>query len=153
MKTFIVAILLISGISLHRPGLPNYTQEKARVMGIFFGRTPCQEIGSMLKLGVKSDCDKLKWHITFFQDPRTGAPTTYEIRRTLSRDKVLTGKWSITKGTPDDPSAIVYQLVPTDPAEPIYLMKADENVLFFLDNDKRLLVGNQDFSYTLDRKQ
>lgn len=31
-------------------------------------------------------------------------------------------------------------------------MKGDDNVLFFLDKDRNLLVGNSDFSYTLNRK-
>jgi hypothetical protein len=32
------------------------------------------------------------------------------------------------------------------------LLAADENVLFFLDKNQKLYVGNEDFSYTLNRK-
>lgn len=33
----------------------------------------------------------------------------------------------------------------------LYLLKGDDNVLFILDENKELRVGNEDFSYTLNR--
>ena len=78
-------------------------------------------------------------------------PTTYVIASTFHRNKAREGKWSISKGTTANPNAIVYQLDTDNPQETIYLMKADENILYFLDKDKNLLVGNQLFSYTLNR--
>ena len=33
----------------------------------------------------------------------------------------------------------------------IYLLKLDEHILVFTDADGKLLVGNEDFSYTLNR--
>jgi len=38
-----------------------------------------------------------------------------------------------------------------DTAAYFYLLKGDDNVLFVLDENKELRVGNIDFSYTLNR--
>jgi hypothetical protein len=34
---------------------------------------------------------------------------------------------------------------------PLLLLKADEHILFFVDEKNKILVGNQDFSYSLNR--
>ncbi|HMH33129.1 MAG TPA: hypothetical protein VK543_08875 [Puia sp.] len=39
----------------------------------------------------------------------------------------------------------------TDQGAYFYFLKGDENVLFVLDEKKQLRVGNEDFSYTLNR--
>jgi hypothetical protein len=46
--------------------------------------------------------------------------------------------------------AIVYQLDLPGKSS-LLLQQADDNVLFFLDANKNLLVGNCDFNYTLNR--
>lgn len=56
------------------------------------------------------------------------------------------------KGTESDPDAIIYQLDPDKPDETISLFVADENILFFLHKDKKMFVGNDDFSFTLNRR-
>jgi len=33
----------------------------------------------------------------------------------------------------------------------LYLLKLDEHILAFTDTDEKLLVGNEDFSYTMNR--
>ena len=55
------------------------------------------------------------------------------------------------KGTKSDANAIVYELDAFGSDGPIFLLKADRDVLFFLGNDGSLLVGNEDFGYTLNR--
>jgi len=59
------------------------------------------------------------------------------------------------KGTVNDPSATIYRLEPDSTAsnQPILLLKADDNILFFIDGDGRMMVGNNYASYTLNRKQ
>jgi hypothetical protein len=42
-------------------------------------------------------------------------------------------------------------LSPTGAERALLLFKGDDNVLFFLDGQQRLLIGNADFSYTLNR--
>ena len=123
----------------------------------FSGRSPCREIAKEINHAVETDCFKLKWSIDFYRDPKTLTPTTYRLRGTLYRNEargtetIREGKWKVTKGTKTDPNAIVYQLDSFRTDGPIFLLKADRDVLFFMTKDGSLLVGNEDFSYTLNR--
>jgi hypothetical protein len=121
----------------------------------FSGRTPCIEIAKQINHPVAGGCVKLKWSIDLYRDPQTLAPTTYRLRGTLYRNEgsetIREGKWKVRKGTKTDPNAIVYQLDAFESDGPIFLLKADPNVLFFLAKDGSPLVGDSDFSYTLNR--
>jgi len=117
----------------------------------FAGKTPCKELAGTLKVSPSIDCFKIKWDLILFQDPEKNYPTTYELRRTGHRESVIKGKWIVSKGTKTNPEGIVYQLDPDKPDESIFLLKGDDNVLFFLDKNRNLLVGNSEFSYTLNR--
>ncbi len=124
---------------------------------IFSGRSPCREVTKDMNRSVDSDCFKLKWLLTLNRDPKTLAPTTYHLKGTLYRSEnpdrefPREGKWKIIRGTKTNPNAVVYQLDAAGKDGPILLLKADSNVLFFVGNDGNLLVGNEDFSYTLNR--
>ncbi|GAA4445342.1 hypothetical protein GCM10023091_36900 [Ravibacter arvi] len=121
------------------------------VAGVFDGRTPCQEIAQALNRPVSSDCFKLKWRLVLYQHPQTRTHTTYRLEGTLYRQRVREGSWTQKTGTKTDSTATVYQLDLNDPNQSVYLMKGDENVLFFLGKDRDLLIGNADFGYTLNR--
>ncbi len=123
----------------------------AGVLGIFEGRCPCRELATLLKASVSAECFKTKWSLTLLQDPQTRQPTTYELDGSFYRANRRKGNWSIVKGTKNDPNAVVYQLESDNPDQTFYLLKGDDNVLFFLDKNKSLLVGNELFSYTLNR--
>ncbi len=132
------------------------------VFGVFEERCPCREIASQLNIATDADCVMLKLDITLYQDSVTFQPTTY----TLSivgggnvvkqeggsyRQKVLEGKWAIVKGIKSNSNAEVYELELSTPGSYLYLLKGDDNVLFILDENKEFRVGNEDFSYTLNR--
>jgi hypothetical protein len=132
------------------------------VLGIFEGRPPCLEMAIQLEIATTADCTKLKCDLTFYRDPVTFQPTTY----TLSivgggdivkqeggsyRQKVLKGKWTIVKGTKSNPEAEIYRLELSKTGAYFYLLKGDENVLFILDENREFRVGNDKFSYTLNR--
>lgn len=119
----------------------------------FIGRTPCKEITREANIKAGEDCFKLKWLLTLYFDPKTKQPSVYELNRTLHRQSLIKGKWTIIKGSPSDPNAIIYQLDPDKPKESILLLRGDDNVLFFLDKSKHPLVGNAEFSYTLNRQR
>jgi len=121
-------------------------------LGRFVGRSPCQEVARELSQAVTPDCIKVKWDLTLYQDPNTLAPTSYKLRGTFFRERVSEGKWTIVRGTKISPNAVVYQLDPDKPQGSLFLLKADSNVLFFLDRDRNFLVGNSNFSYTLNRE-
>jgi len=132
------------------------------VMGVFQGRPPCHEVAKQLNISIPADCEKLKWNLIFYRDPATGQPTTYTL--TLSgggdviqqadgssyREKSLNGKWTISKGMRSKPDAVIYRLE-FGTGTYLQLLKGDENVLFVLDENTAFRVGNEDFSYTLNR--
>lgn len=121
------------------------------VFGVFEGRSPCQGIARELKSPVHAGCSKIKWRVTLYQDPKTQGPAAYKVEGSLHRRRAREGTWTITRGTPRDPKAVVYQLAAKD--EPtLFLLKGDDNVLFFLDQNRNPMVGHCDFSYTLNRR-
>jgi hypothetical protein len=126
---------------------------------IFEGRTPCRDFAGQYGVKVGAGCHKLKWGLILLRDVRTGEPTRYTLRTTLNRAHTIEGKWAIIRGTPNNPGAVVYRLDPDKfagevpfPEESIFFLVGDENVLFLLDKNGRLFTGDENFSYTLNRK-
>ncbi len=116
-------------------------------LGVFEGRSPCQGIARDLNMKVHAGCNKAKWRVTLHQNP-----AAYKIEGTLYRQRFREGNWSIIRGTETDPKAIVYRLAPTKTEAALYLLKGDDNVLFFLDQNRKPLVGHSRNSYTLNRR-
>ncbi|MET7253874.1 hypothetical protein [Dyadobacter fermentans] len=129
----------------------NPIAEGPNVWGVFHGRVPCQPMAAVMHISVQPNCEKLKWGFTFYQDPLTQKPTTYQWDGSLFRDKPRTGQWALVKGTFENPDAMVIQLDPDQPEKSIFLLKGDENVLFILDGSKKLMVGGDYLSYTFNR--
>jgi hypothetical protein len=121
------------------------------VFGVFEGRSPSVGIARELKIVADADA-KAKWRVTLYQNTETQAPTTYKVESSLHRQGAREGKWAIVRGTDSDPQAIVYRLDPTETEAALFLLKGDDNVLFFLNQDRKPLVGHADFSYTLNRR-
>jgi hypothetical protein len=121
------------------------------VFGVFEGRSPCHGIARELKLPQHAGCHKVKWRVTLYQDPKTSAPTTYKVEGSLHRQSTREGTWSIVRGPKTDPNAVVYQLNATPTEAALLLLKADDNILFFLNQNREPMVGHADFSYTLNR--
>jgi hypothetical protein len=120
----------------------------ASVYGIFEGRPPCQLIAKQVDSFASAECNKVKWQLTLYYDSITKQPTTYQhFRRYLPAE----GKWKIIKGMLSNPDATIYQLELAKPGTYFYFLKGDDNVLFVLDENKTFRVGNEDFSYTLNR--
>jgi hypothetical protein len=121
------------------------------VFGVFEGRTPCHGISHQLKLSPHAGCIKSKWRITLYHNPETSAPTTYKVEGSLFREGAREGTWGIDRGAAIDANATVYQLNATPSQPSLLLLKGDNNVLFFLNQNRELLVGHAEFSYTLNR--
>jgi hypothetical protein len=111
----------------------------------FEGRTPC-DVPGIIPAGTA--CYKLKWRIILFSNSEKNKPGYYKIYGTpWRREGGITGNWEII--TKD--GRIIYQLNDEKGNEFIYLLKLDEHTLLFTDAHGKLLVGNEDFSYTLNR--
>ena len=61
------------------------------------------------------------------------------------------GRWAIVRGTKTNPDAIVYQLNPDKPGMELSFLKLSDNLLHIVDQNEKLMIGNEFFSYTLNR--
>jgi len=128
------------------------------VFGVYVGRSPIKGIWRELERPGPLDAMKAKWRLTLFKDVRTGAPTRYRIDGTLYREGLMKrpqepreGEWKISEHPTT--KAVVFELGPWKSEPGIRLLCGDENVLFFLDRQDKLMVGSADFSYTLNRRE
>jgi hypothetical protein len=125
-------------------------------VGIFGGRTPCNSVLREINNISAEGCQIIKCRLTLLQDKNTRTPDSF-LLETIYVGKgdnrySTKGKWKLLQDVAGDPAAIVYQLEP-DPGNPktqLLLLKADDNILFFLDNNAHFLVGNDYCSYTLN---
>ena len=111
---------------------------------IFVGRTPCRVPG----IPQSSECNKLKWKIVFYGNSDKNEPTTFKVYGTPYRKEGFKpGTWKIVTSN----GRIFYYLYDKSGKPYLYLEKADENILLFADASGKLLTGDEDFSYTLNR--
>ena len=141
-----------SPVKLTAPTIPaSSAANGSPVPGVFEGRSPCREIARELNIAERAECIKIKWRLTLYQDPNKLIPTTYKLEGTTYREAPREGTWTIVRGSKTDPGAVVYQLDPDKPQGSLFFLKGDDKILFFLDKERNLLVGNGDFSYTLNK--
>ncbi len=121
---------------------------------VFDGRTPCREIAAEHpEMHASSSCFKLKWRLILHRDSISHKPTTYTIRKVVDNEpRDVSGSWTILNGIKSNPDAVIYRLDSDKPDEPISFLAGDENVLFFLNKNNEPLIGNEDFSFTLNRR-
>jgi len=151
MKSLIIIIFCFLVCSSHV-----ISQQSApagqKLLGVFDGRTPCNVLATYLNEPPRPDCIKIKWRLILFVDSMSNEPTRYElIGFTYKKENPRIGTWQILQGTYADDQAIVYHLTETG-KPPLLFQSCGNSILFFLDKDRKLLVGNRDFSYTLNRK-
>jgi hypothetical protein len=123
----------------------------SHVFGVFGGRSPCAGLARELKLTDADGCVRVKWRVTLLKDPRTNQPTTYKVEGSLNHARAWTGMWRIVHGAPEFPDASVYQLDAEASHGPILLLRVDDNLVLFLNQQRQPLPGTADFSYTLTR--
>jgi hypothetical protein len=151
MKYYVFSVFIACGLLIVSPCTAQLIPQKKPLVGIFDGRTPCQELAGMIQETTTPECTKIKWRLALYKDSVTGKPNGYQLWGLIYRnERPREGQWQIVRGTKADPDAIVYRL-DLEGKPSLFLQKGDDNVLFFLDAAKKLLVGNRDFSYTLNR--
>ncbi|MEO5581609.1 MAG: hypothetical protein ABIR66_02870 [Saprospiraceae bacterium] len=154
MKQFFILLILFASCRSNTCIAQVTKKPTSRLLGIFDGRTPCQELSAQFDQKNGPECTKMKWRFGFYVDPITGQPDKYEMMGLgYNKDTPKIGKWHISKGTKTNPNAIVYQLELGEGKKSMFFQKADENILFFLDQEKNIMVGNNDFSYTLNKTE
>jgi len=113
----------------------------------FEGRTPCGVPG-IIEPGKL--CYKLKWYLVLYGNKKN-EPATFRILGTPYRrdEGGKRGNWSVTTSID---GRIIYRLNDKNEKPFIYLLQLDPGVLIFTDASGNLLVGDHDFSYTLNRR-
>ena len=114
---------------------------------VFEGRSPCGVPGI---IAPGKECYKLKWLIVLYSNAEKNEPATYKVRGTpWHKEGGRRGNWKIVK---EKNGRIIYQLNDDNGNGFLYLLKLDEHVLVFTDANGKLLVGDEDFSYTLNSR-
>ena len=118
---------------------------------VFEGRTPCRDLPALLGLNKSDACNKMKWYFLFYTDTLSGKPSYFLMGGMGYRKETMArGTWQIVNKSD---GRIIYQLYSDKWVRALKLLKADDNILFFIDADGRLLVGDEHFSYTLNRRK
>jgi predicted secreted protein len=100
-------------------------------LGRFAGTLPC------------ADCAGIRTELRLFASRQSGQPTRYEATETYvaTRDGDRTfersGRWTMLRGTPDDPDATVYQLDFDQPQAVRNFLKVGDGELRLLDHEQR----------------
>lgn len=124
----------------------------------FHGRTLCNNELIELTGVAPAGYQRIKWELTLNYDPQTHMHTTFRLRSiyvgVVDAVATKTGKWEMTRGIKTDSQAIVYLLKLNEDTmeKSLAFLRGDDNVIFFLDKDRNVMVGNGDHSYTLNRK-
>jgi hypothetical protein len=139
---------------------------------VFAGTTPCGNIIRPLhKISPEPDCAleecqciMVEWELTLYTDASTKNPARYKLKginrhvvketNMYSEPGVKTeteGRWEIVPGTKTNPGAIYYQLDPDKPGISLRFLKLSDNLLHIVDQNEKLMIGNEFFSYTLNR--
>jgi hypothetical protein len=168
--SFITFAWLITMIGCNSvPDRSNYSKDSAVV---FAGTTPCGNVIRPLhKINPEPDCPleeckciMVEWELTLYMDANTKEPTRYTLkginRHTVKETNMYSepgiktraeGKWAIVRGTKTNPDAIFYQLNPGKPGMDLKFLKLSESILHIVDQNEKLMIGNEFFSYTLNR--
>jgi hypothetical protein len=139
---------------------------------VFAGTTPCSNvIRAIHNIKPEADCQlqdceciMVEWKLILYMDANTRSPMGYALkgvnRHSVKETNMYSepgmtseskGKWAINKGTKTDPNAIVYQLNPDKPAIKVSFLKLGDILLHIIDQDEKLMIGNEFHSYTLNR--
>ena len=137
------------------------------VYGLFQGNTPCSsQVRPLPQIPTDTECEQMIWNLVLYQDPATGAPTTYKLTSAYGLAKphtndlvdggtpiVMEGSWTITTGIKSDSEETVYELNANDSQTTVPFLKVSDDLIHILSSEKTLLVGNGAWSYTLNRME
>ena len=100
------------------------------------GRTPLRPFDKELPIADKEDHEKIKWLIRFYADGRV------EVREILEHVRDWKGTWTVEKG--------IYKL--DFEGRQLLLLKASDDIFYFVSKDGGLINGNSEFGSALIRR-
>lgn len=117
--------------------------------GVFEGRSPCTAEVKPFTQDLVPGCSRLKWRLTLRLDA-SRQPAEY-VSGVVGRSDATKGEWRIRLGLAGFPAAVVYEIRPSGSRQWLALLLVGGNNLFILGEDRQLLVGDENWSYTLSR--
>lgn len=136
-------------------------QSSQAPMDVFVGSTPCDAyIKATLGIPRADSCEFIKWELTILKNKEgvnkfqltakygIGQPNTNGFKR---GGNSLTIDGNITSSKGNKSGIQLYRLQSNKIPSPLHLVKMDDNVFHFADNDQKLLVGNGGWGYVLNR--
>ena len=163
--TFLIAMIGCK----NGPDQSNSSKESSIV---FAGTTPCSNVVRPLHdINPEPDCAleeckcmMVEWELVLYTDAGTKEPTRYKLtginRHTVKETNMYSepgvkseveGSWAIVRGTKTNPDATLYQLNPGKAGKTLSFLKLSDNLLHIVDQHGQLMIGNEFFSYTLNR--
>jgi hypothetical protein len=112
---------------------------------VFDGRTPCRGIEELTENRTRAECYKKKWRISLYKEHPMNGFGTYKIGTVGAK----TGKWKMKENFTGRP---IYSL-DLNNGNTLDLLQADENIVYLMDGKGGLMVGDHDFSYSLNRRR
>ena len=168
--SFIIVACLIAMFGCNSgPGRSNSAKDSSMV---FAGTTPCGNVIRPLhKINPEPDCPLeeckcivVEWELTLYIDANTKEPTRYTLkginRHVVKETNMYSepgieseaeGRWAIVRGTKTNPDAIFYQLNPGKTGMELSFLKLSDSLLHIVDQNEKLMIGNEFHSYTLNR--
>ena len=112
---------------------------------VFEGRTPCRGIEELMIGKTTSECYKKKWLVCLYKFDVTVGAGMYKIGSSVG---AKTGRWKLkSSGT----GKTVYSL-DLNNGNTLDLLHTDKNIVYILDQKGGIMVGDHDFSYSLNRR-
>jgi hypothetical protein len=111
---------------------------------VFEGRTPCRGMEELMIGKTRPECYKKKWLIYLYKSNPNAASGTYKIGNVESR----TGNWKLKK---NETGKTIYSL-DLNNGNTLDLLRVDENIVYIMSEKGGLMVGDHDFSYSLNRR-
>ena len=111
---------------------------------VFEGRTPCRGVEELFIGRVRPECYKKKWLVTLYRSYGGATTGTYKIGTVESKK----GKWKLKKS---GEGKIIYSL-DLNNGNTLDLLHVDANIVYMMDVKGEILVGDHDFSYSLNRR-
>jgi hypothetical protein len=111
---------------------------------VFEGRTPCKGIEEMMIGRSRPECYKKKWLVYLYKNNPDAISGTYKIGSTVGAYK---GTWKLKESA----GKKIYHLDLSN-GRSLSLLPADNNIVYLMDTKGKLMVGDHDFSYSLNRR-
>jgi hypothetical protein len=139
--------------------------DKSAAPAVFVASTPCSPGTKPLPgIPMEAGCELIKWELRLSGGTGKRNMGTYTLHCTYGMPKQGTrgfinggsrihreGVWTMRKGVPTNPAAIIYVLDPEKPPAAISFLRLNENLLHLLDSHNQLMIGTGAWSYTLNQ--